>query len=50
MESQRRSERTKAGLERVRKYGSKSGKGIGKRGKDKEPRKRSGYFKRWESK
>ena len=51
MESQRRSERTKAGLERVRKYGSKSGKGIGQRGKDKPvtQRKRSGYFKRWEA-
>ena len=48
MESQRRSERTKAGLERVRKYGSKSGRGIGQRGKDKNPRKRSGYFRRWE--
>lgn len=50
MESQRRSERTKAGLERVRLYGSRSGRGIGQRGKDKGQRKRSGYFKRWESK
>ena len=49
MESQRRSERTKAGLERVRLHGSRSGRGIGQRGKDKEQRKRSGYFKRWES-
>jgi len=50
MESQRISERTKAGLERARKYGTKSGIGIGKRGKDKPSthRKRSGYYKRWE--
>lgn len=48
MESQRRSERTKAGLDRVRSHGSKSGKGIGQRGKDKTPRKRSGYYRRWE--
>ena len=48
MESQRRSERTKAGLERVRKYGSKSGKKIGERGKDKSKRKKSGYYKRFE--
>jgi len=40
MESQRRSERTKAGLERVRKYGSKSGVEIGKRGKDLHKRKK----------
>ncbi len=46
MESQRRSERTKAGIERAR----RDGKPIGKRGKDKSPRKRSGYLKRWESK
>jgi len=48
MESQRRSERTKAGLERAR----REGKPIGKRGKDKPgtQRKRSGYFKRWENK
>lgn len=44
MESQRRSERTKAGLERAR----REGKPIGKRGKDKTPRKRSGYFRRHE--
>ena len=49
MESQRRSERTKAGLERVRRYGSKTGRGIGQRGKDKRQRKRSGYYRRWES-
>ena len=50
MESQRISERTKAGMERARKYGTKSGIGIGKRGKDKPGthRKRSGYYKRWE--
>jgi putative DNA-invertase from lambdoid prophage Rac len=47
MESKRRSERTKAGLERVRKYGSKTGRGIGKRGPDKTKRKRSGYLNRW---
>ena len=46
MESQRRSERTKAGLERAR----REGKPIGKRGKDKGQRKRSGYYKRWEGK
>lgn len=50
MESQRRSERTKAGLERVRKYGTKTGRGIGQRGPDKAKRKRSGYFRRWEDK
>jgi putative DNA-invertase from lambdoid prophage Rac len=49
MESMRRSERTKAGLARVRKYGSRSGVGIGKRGKDKPEtkRKKSGYYNRW---
>ena len=48
MESQRRSERTRAGLERVR----REGKPIRRRGKDdpKKPRKRSGYLKRWENK
>lgn len=52
MESKRRSERTKAGLERVRKYGSKTGRGIGKRGPDKKdkPRKKSGYYLRWANK
>lgn len=44
MESQRRSERTKAGIERAR----REGKPIGKRGKDQRQRKRSGYFRRWE--
>jgi DNA invertase Pin-like site-specific DNA recombinase len=43
MESQRRSERTKAGMERAR----KEGKLIGKRGPDKRKRKRRGYFERW---
>jgi putative DNA-invertase from lambdoid prophage Rac len=48
-ESKRRSERTKAGLERVRKFGSKSGIGIGRRGPDKPEtkRKKSGYYTRW---
>ena len=46
MESQRRSERTKAGLERAR----REGKPIGKRGKDKKPRKKSGYYARFEQK
>jgi DNA invertase Pin-like site-specific DNA recombinase len=52
MESKRRSERTLAGLARVRKYGSKSGVGIGQRGKDKPTtrRKRSGYRARWVNK
>jgi putative DNA-invertase from lambdoid prophage Rac len=39
-ESKRRSERTKAGMERVRLHGSKSGIGIGKRGPDKAGTKR----------
>ncbi len=39
-ESDRRSERTKAGLERVRRLGSKSGIGIGKRGKDQGKRRK----------
>ena len=46
MESQRRSERTKAGIERAR----REGKPLGKRGKDKSPRKRSGYYARFEKK
>lgn len=52
MESERRSERTKAGLERVRKYGSKSGRPCGrpKGSKDKEKRRRSGYLSRWVNK
>ena len=40
MESQRISERTKAGMERARKYGTKSGILIGHRGKDTHKRRR----------
>jgi len=47
MESQRRSERTRAGLARVRANGSKSGIGIGKRGPDRGKRRRSGYLNRY---
>lgn len=47
IESKRRSERTKAGLDRVRKFGSKSGRGIGQRGKDNGQRHRAGYLNRW---
>ena len=43
-EAIRISERTKAGLERARAMG----KPIGKRGKDKKPRSKLGYYKRWE--
>jgi DNA invertase Pin-like site-specific DNA recombinase len=46
-ESDRRSERVKAGLARVRLNGTKSGIPIGKRGKDKENRKRTGYINRY---
>ncbi len=51
-ESVRRSERTIAGQERVRKNGTKSGIGIGKRGKDKPgtQRRRAGYLNRWRGK
>lgn len=49
-ESDRRSERTRAGLDRVRKYGSKSGLKIGERGKDKEQRHRAGYLQRYAGK
>lgn len=51
-ESIRRSERTLAGLERVRKFGSKSGKPIGrpKGKKDRDPRPKSGYYNRWSKK
>ncbi len=42
-ESQRRSERTKAGQARARANGSP----IGKRGKDKNPRRRAGYLARY---
>lgn len=41
LEREKISERTKAGLERARRQGSP----IGKRGKDKKPRRRRGYFK-----
>ena len=41
IEREKISERTKAGLERAR----KKGKPIGKRGKDKKPRKKAGYYK-----
>ena len=40
IEREKISERTKAGLERAR----KQGKQIGKRGKDKKPRKKAGYY------
>jgi len=42
IEREKISERTKAGLARAK----KQGKPIGKRGKDKRPRKRAGYFGR----
>lgn len=41
MESQRRSERTRAGLERAR------SQGRGRRGKDRTPRRTDGYRKRY---
>ena len=40
MESQRRSERTKAGLARVMAHGTRTGVGVGKRGPDKRRRRR----------
>jgi DNA invertase Pin-like site-specific DNA recombinase len=46
MESQRRSERTLAGLARAR----REGKPIGKRGRDLHPRKRTGYLLRYDQK
>jgi DNA invertase Pin-like site-specific DNA recombinase len=48
-ESESRSARTKAGQERARLHGTKSGTGIGKRGKDKNPngRHKAGYLQRW---
>ncbi|HLQ54628.1 MAG TPA: recombinase family protein, partial [Streptosporangiaceae bacterium] len=46
MESRRRSERTKAGLERRRREGLPVGRQPG--AKDTRPRKRSGYVARWE--
>ena len=45
MESQRRSERTKAGIERARLEGKRIGRPKGS--KDKEPRKRTGYQLRY---
>ena len=42
IERQKISERTKAGLERARRNGAK----IGKRGKDKKPRSKAGYYKK----
>ncbi len=42
IEREKISERTKAGLARAR----KKGKPIGKRGKDKKPRNRAGYYKK----
>lgn len=44
-ESQRRSERTKAGLARARAAGTRLGRKPGS--KDKKRRRRSGYFARW---
>jgi len=46
MESQRRSERTKAGLARRRAEGLPPGRQPG--AVDKAPRRRSGYYERWE--
>ncbi|MDA8333301.1 MAG: recombinase family protein [Candidatus Dormibacteraeota bacterium] len=45
MESQRRSERTKAGLERARAEGKRIGRPLG--AKDSRKRRRSGYLLRW---
>ena len=45
IESRRRSERTKAGLERAKADGRVLGRPTGSR--DKRQRKKSGYFKRW---
>lgn len=49
MESDRRSERTRAGMARARENGTRSGVGIGKRGKDNpdKPRRRAGYLNRY---
>lgn len=49
-ESRIKSERTLAGLARVREFGSKSGVGIGKRGPDKQRRNRLGYLLRYANK
>jgi putative DNA-invertase from lambdoid prophage Rac len=45
-ESRRRSERTKAGLDRRRRQGLPVGRQPGSA--DKKPRRRSGYVARWE--
>ena len=45
MESQRRSERTKAGIARARAEGKRIGRPPGS--KDKRRRRKTGYFKRW---
>ncbi len=45
MESERRSERTKAGLERAKAAGKRLGRPAGS--KDRQKRKHSGYFRRW---
>ena len=47
-ESQRRSERIKAGLARRRAEGKPIGGAVSKRGKDRKPRKREGYVEAWE--
>jgi len=49
-ESDRRSERTKAGLARVKATGKHIGRPKGKKDGPDVHRKRSGYFKRWENK
>ena len=46
-ESQRRSERTRAGLDRVRSEGKRLGRPPGST--DKKRRKKSGYFRRWDT-
>ena len=46
-ESRRRSERTKAGLDRRRRQGLPVGRQPGST--DKKPRRRSGYVARWEN-
>ncbi|MFC1981123.1 hypothetical protein ACFLVN_02635 [Chloroflexota bacterium] len=48
MESQRRSERTNAGLARAIKEGKRLGRPVGS--KDKSRRRRAGYLQRWAGK
>lgn len=48
MESQRRSERTKAGMERARAHGKQIGRAKGRKDSPEVRRKRSGYFARQE--